>query len=84
MKFIFKYSIYRASVHAYEFVSKGDGWGRMFGYVEWIPKVFPKFSEFELLRNTAMKFYDWVKVTISSISLLIIMFQCEFSTSGNS
>lgn len=44
------------------FARKSDDWGRMFSYNEWIPKLFPNFSEFNLLRDTAMKYYDCIKV----------------------
>lgn len=46
------------------FGRKSDDWGRMFSYNEWIPKLFPKFSEFDILRDGAMKYYDRIKVFI--------------------
>lgn len=37
----------------------------MFSYVDWIPKMFPKFSDYDLLRDLAMKFYDSIEVFIT-------------------
>lgn len=45
-----------------KFLMIGDAWGRMFGYNDWIPKLFPNFSEFQLLRDIAMETYGQVKV----------------------
>lgn len=46
------------------FGRKSDDWGRMFSYNEWIPKLFPKISEFDVLRESAMEYYDRIKVFI--------------------
>lgn len=52
---------------AFSFAAKGDSWGRMFGYNEWIHKLFPVFSEYDLLRDISMDAYKKVKVIISII-----------------
>lgn len=52
----------RASEQAYVFMRKADDWGRMFSYVELIAKVFPKLSDYDLLRNSAQDMYANVKV----------------------
>lgn len=48
--------------HAILFVKKGDDWGRMFSYVEMIAKVFPKFSDFDILRQSSQDLYYTIKV----------------------
>lgn len=58
----FSFNSYRAGEHALLFVRKSDDWGRMFSYSEWIPKLFPNYSEFNLLRDSAMKYHDCIKV----------------------
>lgn len=61
--FQFQYKI-RAGAHALFFVQKSDDWGKMFSYNPWIPKLFPKFSEFDMLRENSMKYYNCIKVCI--------------------
>lgn len=39
-----------------------DDWGRMFSYNEMIAKIFPKISDYDLLRNAAQDMYANVKV----------------------
>lgn len=51
------------------FAKKGDDWGRMFSFNEWIPKLFPNLSEYNLLRDTAMKFYNLIKVFLCLFQL---------------
>lgn len=36
----------------------------MFSYNEWIPKLFPKMSDYDILREGAMKYHDCIKVFI--------------------
>lgn len=52
----------RAAEHGFGFVKKSDDWGRMLSYHPMIPKLFPKFSEYDLLRDSSMKYYDCIKV----------------------
>lgn len=47
-----------------KFVMIGDSWGRMFGYNEWIPTLFPKISDYALLRDIAMEIYEAVGVLV--------------------
>lgn len=54
----------RAASHALFFGRNSDDWGRMFSYNDWISKIFPKISDFDILRDGAMKFYDCIKVFI--------------------
>lgn len=54
--------ICRASEHAFVFLRKGDDWGRMFSYVEMIAKIFPKTSDYDLLRKSALDMYASIKV----------------------
>ncbi|XP_031625482.1 probable cytochrome P450 304a1 [Contarinia nasturtii] len=56
--------LYKAFLNGSQFGKKGDDWGRMFSYNEWIPKLFPKFSEYNLLRETQMKYYNCMKEII--------------------
>lgn len=61
----------RAGKHGFLFSRKSDDWGRMFSYNEWIPKLFPKFSEYDLLRESAMKYHKCIKVNIINDLILI-------------
>lgn len=47
-----------------EFILIGDSWGRMFGYNEWIPTLFPKLSDYDLLRGIAMEIYGAVQALV--------------------
>ncbi|XP_055317679.1 probable cytochrome P450 304a1, partial [Sitodiplosis mosellana] len=53
--------LHEAGKHGLLFARKSDDWGRMFSYNPWIPKLFPKFSEYDLLRDTSMKLYKSIK-----------------------
>lgn len=75
--------IRRASEHAYVFMRKSDDWGRMFSYVEMIAKIFPKISDYDLLRRSAQDMYASVKVIASSSEITWntfadIIYPCSF------
>lgn len=63
-----------------KFLMVGDAWGRMFTYNEWIAKLFPNFSEYQLLRDFAMQTYAQVKVFLVLL-FNQLWFQMELSSS---
>lgn len=54
----------RAGTHALFFARKADDWGRMFSYNPLIHKLCPTISEYDILREAAMKYHDRIKVFI--------------------
>lgn len=52
----------RAGEHAFTFGEKVSLWGRLFSILPWLPKVLPEWSEYNALRESAMKYYDCIKV----------------------
>lgn len=52
----------RASEHAFLFAKKASVWGRLLSILWWVPKVFPKWSDYDLLREASMKYYNCIKV----------------------
>lgn len=46
----------------------------MFSFSELIPKLFPKFSDFDLLRDVSMKYYDAIKVWFG-LNLIILFIE---------
>lgn len=52
----------RASEHAFVFAKNASLWGRLLSILWWVPKVFPKWSDYDLLREASMKYYNCIKV----------------------
>lgn len=52
----------RASEAAMIFLKNGDAFGRMFGYLNWVAKVFPEISDYRMLRASAERFHECIKV----------------------
>lgn len=52
----------RASEAAMVFLKNGDAFGRMFGYLNWVAKVFPETSDYRMLRASAVRFNECIKV----------------------
>lgn len=51
-----------ASEPAFTFGKKASLWGRLFSILDWVPKVFPNWSEYNMCRETSMVYYDCMKV----------------------
>lgn len=52
----------RLGEHVWYFGRTASLWGRMFSMLWWVPKLFPKWSDYDALRESAMKYYDCIKV----------------------
>lgn len=57
----------RASEISLVFLKKGDAWGRIFGYLNWVAKVFSETTDYRVLRATTERFNECIKV-LSSFS----------------
>lgn len=62
VELLIDFCVNRAASFALFFARKGDDWGRMFSYNDWIPKLFPKISEFDILREHSLRYYNCIKV----------------------
>lgn len=57
---------HRAGEHVLHFGKHASLWGRLFSILWWVPKVFPKSSDYDLLRESAMNYYHCIKVMRST------------------
>lgn len=58
----------RCAVHTSMISTKSSNWGRLFSHNPWIQRLFPKYSEYDILREASMEFYQRMKVYIMIFS----------------
>lgn len=54
--------VFSASEAAMIFLQKGDAWGRIFGYLNWVAKVFPESTDYRELRESTERYNAYIRV----------------------
>lgn len=55
-------------------------WGRLFSILPWLPKYCPEWSEYNILRESAMKYYDCIKVRQKPSTWSLLNRESHFSS----
>lgn len=74
---------YRAAGHSFYFAKKASLWGRMFSILPWVSTLFPNWSDYNTLRESAMKYHACMKVIMSNPISHTNLMICIYARNSN-